>query len=682
MKCFNVMLLGLSLVGPGLAFADYWVSISSFKGYAEAEAELKRLNAKSSEEFQLAGVQTDKGYFYRVTRGPYESRWEAKEAQAKMERAGSEPGWIWMSTSRRYSDTPSDEVVENFSVGKAHMEGSEQTYGAKKSFRFSEGKQSAGVEIISLQETQTEESSSDVVAQHKRDILIDGALIQRVGEAGKERRDSIESAVVNRNRRKAADDVGRSVEPLSRRQRLSVGVSPKRPGEPVNIADANKFLIDVEFANVPIHVAAQMLSEIIGKNIILGAEVEGNLNLAFYEVPWDVALATILSVKGLAQYEDKTTGIIRWHEPRVLDKWLEAEVKRAEELKRQELVNQTEVSIETEIFRLFYAKPEAIKDQLEEIFSPASSSDSGLSGVNAGRSRGLPGVSAGAAGAPRSMVEISANSAHRQLIVRATEADLDLIAQLIEQIDQPTRQVMIEAFIVEVTDDFEHQLGSRLSLDRTDGSGDKAVRLSGTLNGASDEEESAAGLSLATSTGAIFDLSAPGASTALGILLDGERLKLELSALEQEGYSRTISSPRLLAFDNEMATIFQGIQVPYATVSNEGTQTEFKEAGLKLSVTPSVIGDGRLILSVTVNQDTVETNRDNPPITSREIKTRLLVEDGGMAVLGGIYLHQESAFDSRAPVLGKVPLLGRLFKLKQNREDRRELLIFIVPTII
>lgn|GEM_PF-1869846 len=723
MRFIRIFMFGILVFNPVSVFAEYWVSIASYKTFLDAEAALNIVNSQSSYQFRALRVDTDKDVLFRVANGPFDSLGDAKNAQAEMEASGIRPSWVWESffdaSSIKTSEAgggetlfdeelyiePKEDAVSVYEENQATLsdadweespgvlvdDSEDQFVGSTvddlvdpSDDRGSIEDQSAvvgrgaGESASNAGSSLVLNDSLSTAIQSEDDLLIDGAFINQVGEAGRLRRNSIESAVASRNRSEALREADNAVEPLVRRQRLSVSRSARvEQGERVNIAEAEKFPIDVEFANVPIDVAAQMLSEIIGKNIILGTEVEGNLNLAFYQVPWDVALATILSVTGLAQYEDKNTGIIRWHEPKVLDKWLEAEVRRSEELRRQELANQTAISIETEIFRLFYADPEAVKKQLEEIFAPTSSNGGVLSGPTAGRGSA---ASTGGVDSARSPVEISANTAHRQLIIRASEKDLDLMAQLIEQIDQPTRQVMIEAFIVEVTDDFERQLGSRLSLDRTDGSGDAAVRLSGTLSGAS--SESAAGLSLATSTGAIFDLSAPGASTALGILLDGERLKLELSALEQEGYSRTISSPRLLAFDNEVATIFQGIQVPYATVSNEGTQTEFKEAGLKLSVRPSVIGDGRLVLSVTVNQDTVETNRDNPPITSREIKTRLLVEDGGMAVLGGIYLHQEAAFDSRAPVLGKVPLLGRLFKSKQNREDRRELLIFIVPTVI
>ena len=735
MKFVSVFLLACLAFAPVATFADFWVSIASYKQRDEADAALDKLSSQSDEDFRVRGIETTNGFFYRIVLGPYETRKQALQAQSEIQLAEVRSSWIWQSASEAPRETQSEiqvagegsrwiwqsasqppqkqistqtttqgvggnsDVLPTEKPPSGYKgDESDEAYGANRrngffDDDFDESDYSRDDEYNAYQNEDYESTSPALNEDRSRNLqrdgnlLIDSAMIQQVGDEGRVRRSAIESAVIDQLGSEAEKTNTNSVEPLIRRQRLSVGRVRRDDGiERVTIAEAPKFPIDVEFANVPIDVAAQMLSEIIGKNIILGSEVEGNLNLAFYGVPWDVALATILSVKGLAQYEDKSTGIIRWHEPRVLDKWLEAEVKRAEELRRQELANQTIIPTETEIFRLFYEDPEVVELQLEEIFNGRSAnegtSSASKSASNVGRAGRLLGATSekGGFSDTTTRVDISANSANRQLIVRASEEDLDLIAQLIEQIDQPAQQVMIEAFIVEVTDDFERQLGSRLSVDRIDGSGDYRVRTAGTLTGANDEDEP--GLSLASSAGTVFNLTAPGANTALGFLLDGARLKVELSALEQEGYSRTISSPRLLAFDNEEATIFQGIEVPYTTVSNNGTQTEFKEAGLKLSVTPSVIGDGRLVLAVTVNQDTVETTRENPPITTREISTRLLVDDGGMAVLGGIYLQQESASGSRVPVLGKVPVIGRLFKSKQSREDRRELLIFIVPTII
>ena len=493
--------------------------------------------------------------------------------------------------------------------------------------------------------------------------LIDADLVGQVDKQSRIRSSHVEEAVADIAQKSTAESGARSL-PTRRYRIPSSGESVAEPrGGGLDPREGPRpFPISIEFANVPLELAVQMLSSIIGVDILLGTEVEGTLNLALYDVPWDVAIDTILSVEGLAQYKDERANVIRWHEPKRLETLLEEQRKRAEEIARRIRAESADLPTHTEIFQLFYTDPKDVGDQLRDIFG--SSLDTGA--------QSGPGLVAAAE--TEKSIEITVNEKQNLLIVKGYAHQLDLVAELIDKIDARTKQVMIEAFIVEVSDDFERQLGSRLSLD-ADVTGNRAA---GTLSGVANTP----GLSLSDNSGTLYNLSAPGANTAIGALFDSNRLKIELSALEQEGYSKTISNPRLLAFDNEEATIFQGSEVPYSTTSNEGTQTEFKEAGLKLSVTPSVVGDGTLIIDVTVNQDTVETNRDNPPITKREISTRLLVRDGGAAILGGIFLHSESNAKRSVPILGDIPLVGRLFSSRENRDDRRELLIFIVPTIL
>lgn len=494
--------------------------------------------------------------------------------------------------------------------------------------------------------------------------LIDSDLVGLVDQSSRVRTSHVDDAVATIAKNSSAGSADNGTLP-NRRYRIPTATNP-RGARSLNVSEPKGsavFPITIEFANVPLELAAQMLSSVIGVDILLGTEVEGTLNLALYEVPWDVAIDTILSVEGLAQYVDERANVIRWHEPKRLEALLEEEGNRAEEIARKKRAETKDLPLYTEIFQIFYTDPKDVGEQLRDIFNATPSG-------NAQPGAGVVSASGGA----ETEIDITVNEKQNLLILKGYAHQLDLVAQLIDKIDARTKQVMIEAFIVEVSDDFERQLGSRLSVDG-EFSGNRAA---GTLSGVANAQ----GLSLSDNSGTLYNLSAPGANTAIGALFDSNRLKIELSALEQEGYSKTISNPRLLAFDNEEATIFQGSEVPYSTTSNEGTQTEFKEAGLKLSVTPSVVGDGTLIIDVTVNQDTVEVNRDNPPITKREISTRLLVRDGGAAILGGIFLHSETNAKRSVPILGDIPLVGRLFSSRQNRDDRRELLIFIVPTIL
>jgi type IV pilus assembly protein PilQ len=152
--------------------------------------------------------------------------------------------------------------------------------------------------------------------------------------------------------------------------------------------------------------------------------------------------------------------------------------------------------------------------------------------------------------------------------------------------------------------------------------------------------------------------------------------------MESEGLTKLVSNPRVYTLDNQEAVIFQGFEVPYETVSESGTQIEFKEAGLRLAVTPSVVGDGNLMMNIQINKDTVDTSISNPPITKSQINTNLVTKDGAIVVIGGIYTQSTSKSKDGVPFLSDVPGLGRLFQRKTENDDRQELLVFIAPRVL
>jgi len=159
---------------------------------------------------------------------------------------------------------------------------------------------------------------------------------------------------------------------------------------------------------------------------------------------------------------------------------------------------------------------------------------------------------------------------------------------------------------------------------------------------------------------------------------------VELSALESLGLSKTISNPKVFTLNNQQATIVQGKEIAYQTTSDGTTTTSFKEAALRLEVTPSVVGDGNILLDVKVtNDDAVpETGFDEPPITKMEIKTKLLARDGDIVVIGGVKKSKNVNGQSRVPGIGNVPVIGNLFKSKTKEDNLNELLIFIAPKVI
>ena len=175
-------------------------------------------------------------------------------------------------------------------------------------------------------------------------------------------------------------------------------------------------------------------------------------------------------------------------------------------------------------------------------------------------------------------------------------------------------------------------------------------------------------------------------TSGIGILkqIGARALKLEIEALETLGLSKTLSQPSVFTLNNQEATITQGTQIAYQTTADGTTTTEFKEAALSLTVTPSIIGDGNVLLDIQVNNDSATTvaNSDEPAIKTNSIVTKLLVSDGDIVVIGGIKKNETRDNNSATPGVSKIPVLGNLFKSKSKTDKLDELLIFIAPRVI
>jgi len=215
-------------------------------------------------------------------------------------------------------------------------------------------------------------------------------------------------------------------------------------------------------------------------------------------------------------------------------------------------------------------------------------------------------------------------------------------------------------------------------------SGEKGSEIiSGTVGGAA---TTAGGIALGAAAGTVTNNSITGATSGIGIIktLGTGALKLELEALESLGLNKILSSPSVFTLNNQEATITQGDQIPYQTTSDGTTTTEFKEAALSLTVTPSIIGDGNVLLDIQVNNDAPKTiaGADEPGISTNEITTKLLVSDGDIVVIGGIKKNTINDTRTRTPGLSKVPVVGNLFKSKNKTDELKELLIFIAPRVI
>jgi len=505
-------------------------------------------------------------------------------------------------------------------------------------------------------------SSCHATKEVKKESLIDSQSFIS------ERKDSINRTVALGPRIKV--DLNREKE-IRNNERRQINKEERR--NYINVADGDEtlFPVTINFENVSIQDMAVMFSEITGKNILVGDEVDGRVTAKLNNVPWDRALDSVLKIKKLAKHVDEKANIIRIHKQDVLVAQEEFDRKRIEDLQKTREAQRAIEPIYTDIFRLYYTKAQNVKSEIQSVMG-AGSSDGGDQGSGSGTSK---------------QVQITIDERLNSLIIQATKSELDLISRLIKEVDVRTKQILIEAFIVEATDDFSKELGAKFGLDATDlgnigGNSRYAVKGAGV---AGSQAETAGTLTLGDTTGLISNTGVTGALGGIGFILGttATNLKLELSASEKEGVTKVLSNPRVFTLDNEEAVIIQGEEIPYKTeAEGGGTDIEFKEAGVKLTVTPSIVGDGNIILSVKVEKKTAKNDEANPPITTREITTKLLIQDNTIVVIGGVFTQETVDTTNKVPFFGDIPILGKLFQYKKDSDVRKELLVFLAPRII
>ena len=419
--------------------------------------------------------------------------------------------------------------------------------------------------------------------------------------------------------------------------------------------------VTLKFKNLDFKETMHLMGKIGEINVLVGDEVAGVISAELVDVPWDKAFQALLDMKNYASDVDVSSNLIRVHSPETLTSQENYKSERAQAVKKKVELEDSVEPIFSEIFRLYYISPAQAKATIEELFTQQS-----------GDSSFTP-------------IQITEEVTTRSIIVRGKEKDLDVVDKVIKEIDIRTKQVLIEAFIVEANSDFERALGTRLG-----GYYNKSPNVIGGVAGTS--SGSAAGTSLdeaaglGSATDSISNFPATGATSGIGLLKKTTTgvLKAEITALESMGMGKTISNPKVFTLDNQLATVTQGEEIPYQTTSDGTTSTSFKEAALKLEVTPSIIGDGNVLLTIKVNNDT--PNRaaasDEPPINKMEIVTKLLVADGDIVVIGGIKKNTQTNSKNQTPGLGNMPVIGNLFKGKANSDNLDELLVFIAPRIL
>jgi len=412
--------------------------------------------------------------------------------------------------------------------------------------------------------------------------------------------------------------------------------------------------ISLKFKNLDYKETMKLMGKIGEINILVGDEVAGAISAELIDVPWDKAFQALLDMKNFASDVDTASNLIRVHSPETLTNQEQYKSDRAAAVKKKVELEDSVEPIFSEIFRLYYITPAQAKKTIEELFS---------------------------AGDGGSVITITEEITTRSIIVRGREKDLDVVDKVIKEIDIRTKQVLIEAFIVEANSDFERALGTRL--------GGKYMRNGsqiGGMGGGSSGNDAVTEPALGDAADSLGNFPISGPTSGIGILrrTGSAVLKAEITALESMGMGKTISNPKVFTLDNQLATVTQGEEIPYQTQADGSVSTSFKEAALKLEVTPSIIGDGNVLLTIKVNNDTPNRSSaaEEPPINKMEIVTRLLVADGDIVVIGGIKKNILANSKEQVPGIGNMPVIGNLFKNNTKNDNLDELLVFIAPRIL
>jgi len=427
--------------------------------------------------------------------------------------------------------------------------------------------------------------------------------------------------------------------------------------------------ISMDFKDADVTNVFRIIAEVSNLNIITADDVKGKVSLRLVNVPWDQALDIVLRSKALGAAQEGN--VLRIAPLTSL---------RKEEQDRFDAQKQIEQSRQEALNRAAEAKAtqEAVFDTVPVSYSKASELLGKIKPLTS------------------KFGKLDSDDRTNVLIIRDLPQNIAEVKALVATLDTATPQVLIEARIVEVDTSFARELGIQWGGSYRSGSSTK-FGMTGAqgLSGASNP-----GAPIDAATTNPFTSSAPpgnwavnlpaaigtgsGGGIAFGILRDNLRLDLALTALESSGNAKIVSSPKVVTVDNKEATIEQGTQIPYSTVSASGTNTQFVDATLRLKVTPHITPDGRVSMRVEAQNDSPgePTPTGQLAINKKKATTEVLILDGETAVIGGIMQISRNESQSGLPWLSKIPVLGYLFRKDVNQTRNRELLIFITPKIL
>ncbi len=418
--------------------------------------------------------------------------------------------------------------------------------------------------------------------------------------------------------------------------------------------------LSLNFQDIEVRAVLQLLADFTGLNMVVSDTVSGRITLRLRNVPWDQAMDIILKTKGLSMRRNDNVVLIAPTE----------EIAAREKLELESEQQIAELApLRSELLQINYAKAAALAALLK-------STDNKLL-------------------SERGSVTIDERT--NTLLIQDTAAKLDEIRELVAKLDIPVRQVLIESRIVIANDDFAKDLGVKLGL--------SGRVLPANLNGNTFVVQGGKPGDLNASAVGYQGVGSPGGNQGLLVnlpqTLSGSRggainfvlgklgahlLRLELSAMQQEGRGEVVSSPRVITSDQNTASIKQGVEIPYQQAASSGaTATSFKEAVLKLEVTPHITPDDRVIMDLKVNKDNPDFARavnGVPPVDTRSLETSVLVDNGETVVLGGVFERNKTKSVERVPFFGELPTVGVLFRQTQVQDKNNELLIFVTPKIL
>jgi type IV pilus assembly protein PilQ len=430
--------------------------------------------------------------------------------------------------------------------------------------------------------------------------------------------------------------------------------------------------VSFNFQNIEVRALLQVIADFTQFNVVTSDTVTGSITLRLKDVPWDQALEIILQAKGLGV---RKNGNVLWVAPKD-----ELAAKEKLDLEAQAAIAQLE-PVRTQAFQLNYTKS-------EEVAKGLTGGNTVGGGANASRIL---------SGRGSVIFETRTN----QLFVTDIGSKLEEVQSLIQRIDIPVRQVLIEARIVEADDRFGRSLGVKLGgsdLRRGAGGipgysvgGSNYISFGGNYD-ASGFQTGQLGEQPGFNNTQFINLPAAainsvGAASIAATLFSASAnrfLNLELSALEQDGKGKVVSSPRVVTTDQVKALIEQGEEIPYQQSTSSGaTSVTFRNASLKLEVTPQITPEGNVILDVDVNRDSRGVlTPQGFAINKKHVKTQVLVENGGTVVIGGILTIEENDTINKVPLLGDIPFAGALFRSKSRIQNKTELLIFLTPKVV